>query len=191
MATPVIGLETLVDGQNGAEIVVNEALYLIDAMLGGITQETGTPPGSPAEGDALIVGTSPSGVFVGHAGEIAIFSNAVWSFYAVGPVRSFWSTAQNIPCEFFRDGSAVTSRVVSIGAGPNATTKSVAHGITPNLNKPMKIEFFASNGTIALYGTSEALTYLYSVTVDATNVNVTAGADMSGFTCWARLEFVD
>jgi hypothetical protein len=194
MPTPVIGLETLVDGQNGAEIVVNEALYLVDAMLGGITQELNTPPAG-SEGLAVVVGSAPTGVFASNAGEIAIYSNGLWSFYDVGPVRPFWSTTQNIDCEFVRDGSPVTSRVVSMGIGPNAVTKAVAHGITPNLAKPLKIEFFMHNGSQARYGTTEGLTILYAVWVDATNVNWQAFTDLSAtggnWTGWARLEFVD
>lgn len=195
MATPVLNLETLVDGQNGAEIVVNEALYMLDAFMGGISTETATPPGSPTEGAAYVVGVSATGVWSGQDGKVAIFSNGVWSFFNVGPVRPFWSTTQNIDCEFYRDGSLVTSRVVSMGVGLNSAAKSVAHGITPQLGKPVKIEFFMHNGTLALYGTSNPFTYPYEVWIDATNVVWTSYVDFSAggfnFTGWARIEFVD
>lgn len=194
MATPVLGLDVLTDGQNGAEVVLNEALYLIDALLGGVVVEENTPSAS-TEGRVVVVGSSPSGVFAGQAGKIAIYSNGVWSFFDVGPVRPFWSTTQNIDCEFYRDGSLVTSRVVSMGTGPNATSKSVAHGITPNLGKPLKVEFFMHNGTIAIYGTSNPFTHPFEVWVTSTNVVWTSYADFSAtgsnFTGWARLEFVD
>lgn len=191
MATPVLNLETLVDGQNGAEIVVNEALYMLDAMLGGITAEENTPSAS-TEGRAVLVGASPTGVFAGHAGEIAIYSNGVWSFFDVGPVRPFWSTTQSVDCEFYRDGSPVLSRVISMGAGPAAAaTKTVAHGVTPTITKPLKIEFFCNDGTDAYYGASDGGLLFYTVYVDATNVNWYSGTDMTGFTGWARIEFVD
>lgn len=39
-----------------------------------------TPPGSPTAGDRVIVGSSPTGDFVGHAGEIAQWSGTAWVF---------------------------------------------------------------------------------------------------------------
>lgn len=39
-----------------------------------------TPPGSPSIGDRVIVGSSPTGDFVGHAGEIAQWSGSAWTF---------------------------------------------------------------------------------------------------------------
>ena len=39
-----------------------------------------TPPGSPAAGDSYIVAASPTGAWVAHAGEIAIWDGAAWIF---------------------------------------------------------------------------------------------------------------
>lgn len=39
-----------------------------------------TPPGSPATGYRVIVGSSPTGDFVGHAGEIAQWNGSAWVF---------------------------------------------------------------------------------------------------------------
>lgn len=38
------------------------------------------PPGSPATGYRVIVGSSPSGDFVGHAGELAQWNGTAWVF---------------------------------------------------------------------------------------------------------------
>ena len=43
-------------------------------------REVDTPPGSPSEGDRVIVGGSPTGDFVGHAREIAQWEGASWVF---------------------------------------------------------------------------------------------------------------
>ncbi len=40
-----------------------------------------TPPGSPTEGVAYIVGPSPTGAWVGQAGNLAIYEGAAWIFY--------------------------------------------------------------------------------------------------------------
>lgn len=39
-----------------------------------------TPPVGPATGDIILVGTSPTGAFVGHANEIATWDGASWTF---------------------------------------------------------------------------------------------------------------
>jgi len=38
------------------------------------------PPTGPETGDRVIVGTSPTGIFVGHVGEIAQWNGAAWVF---------------------------------------------------------------------------------------------------------------
>lgn len=43
-------------------------------------RDVNTPPGSPATGYRVIVGSSPTGVFVGHAGEIAQWTGGEWVF---------------------------------------------------------------------------------------------------------------
>jgi hypothetical protein len=42
-------------------------------------QTTTAPPGSPAEGDAYIVGTGGTGAWAGHDGKIAIWETASWT----------------------------------------------------------------------------------------------------------------
>lgn len=44
-------------------------------------QTTNAPPGSPAAGVAYIVGGAPSGVWVGHSLDLAIFEDGAWLFY--------------------------------------------------------------------------------------------------------------
>lgn len=44
-------------------------------------QTTNTPPGSPADGVAYIVGGSPTGAWVGHSLDVAIFEGSSWQFY--------------------------------------------------------------------------------------------------------------
>lgn len=39
-----------------------------------------TPPGSPNNGDRYGVGAAPTGAWSGHANEVAIYDNGVWSF---------------------------------------------------------------------------------------------------------------
>lgn len=45
-------------------------------------RDVNTPPGSPVDGERVIVGSTPTGAFVGHAGEIAQWSGSAWVFTA-------------------------------------------------------------------------------------------------------------
>lgn len=44
-------------------------------------QTTNTPPGTPADGDAYIIGGTPTGVWAGNAKNIAIFETSAWVIY--------------------------------------------------------------------------------------------------------------
>ncbi|MFB3882695.1 MAG: DUF2793 domain-containing protein [Armatimonadota bacterium] len=45
-----------------------------------LDKDLSAPPGSPAEGDRYIVGAAPTGVWTGHAGDIAWYDGAAWQF---------------------------------------------------------------------------------------------------------------
>lgn len=51
-------------------------------------RDLATPPGSPTAGDAYIVAASPTGAWVGHTGEIAIYYGTSWVFS--GAPRKGW-----------------------------------------------------------------------------------------------------
>jgi hypothetical protein len=82
MTTPHLGLPELVAAQNDPSEPINEALNLIDAVvqLSCITQQN-TPPVSPTNGDRHIVGTVPTGAWVGHANDIAAYIDSAWTFF--------------------------------------------------------------------------------------------------------------
>jgi len=46
----------------------------------GVLALLNTPPGSPSNGDRYIVGSSPTGVWVGHANQIVTYDNNVWTY---------------------------------------------------------------------------------------------------------------
>ena len=80
------------------------------------------------------------------------------------------------------DGKPLYRKVISFGALPNNTTKSVAHNIS-NLKRIVKVEGFAGSsqnlGGITLpHATSNPMA-LY---VDNTNVNVKTSSDATAYT---------
>ena len=72
--TPKTGLRGVDAGQSGANVLYNESMNRIDSLvLNIINARLDTPPGSPAEGETYVIGTSPTGVWIGHDNEIATY----------------------------------------------------------------------------------------------------------------------
>lgn len=79
--SPDLGLPYIASSQSQPEVTHNEALNLIAALLNGVVDRgTNTPPGSPAAGDAYVVGTSPTGAWAGRANCVTIYSGTAWDF---------------------------------------------------------------------------------------------------------------
>lgn len=96
-ATPTIGLTILnrADGTNwqftnsgwsGFAAALTDGSVRPEALLkaAGIAVEStlNTPPGSPAANTYWLVGTVPTGAFVGHVGDIAYYRSSAWRFLA-------------------------------------------------------------------------------------------------------------
>lgn len=43
-------------------------------------RDLATPPGTPTAGDCYIVAASPTGAWVGHAADVAVWSGSAWAF---------------------------------------------------------------------------------------------------------------
>ena len=62
---------------------VNEAIEQLSVIgAGGVLGfQIDTPPGGPSEGDAYVIGTSPTGAWAGEANNLAHWLNGAWVFY--------------------------------------------------------------------------------------------------------------
>lgn len=80
--TPRLELPLIADGQASAHIPHNQALSFLDAFVGMRLNdfELNTPPGSPADGDAYVIGAAPTGAWSGQSGKIAIYATG-WYFF--------------------------------------------------------------------------------------------------------------
>lgn len=68
-------------GQAQKEHSVNEAHALLDALLHAAIEGVGSsPPATPVEGECWLVGTTPTGAWAGHAGELAAYQLGDWIF---------------------------------------------------------------------------------------------------------------
>jgi hypothetical protein len=81
-------------------------LVMLGAIVGlsVISRTLDTPPVSPANGDRYIVGTAPTGAWSGQAGNVAIWIDAAWVFYAPQTGWLAWVESESKLC--VRTGSA-------------------------------------------------------------------------------------
>ncbi|MEG3089133.1 DUF2793 domain-containing protein [Sphingomonas sp. PB4P5] len=86
--TARLGLPMIRPGQAQKELSHNEALAVIDLLIGAQASAFGlnTPPTAPAPGAAWVVGSAPLGAWAGKAGQVAGWTEGGWRF--VAPVES-------------------------------------------------------------------------------------------------------
>jgi hypothetical protein len=81
--TARLSLPLLYSGQAQKEVFVNEALGRVDALMHCIIEAAAsTPPATPADGLAWLVGASATGEWQGHDGSIAVRQAGQWLFIA-------------------------------------------------------------------------------------------------------------
>ena len=91
-------LPYLQPGQAQKELFHNEALTAIDALLHPVAQTIGenAPPSSPAIGQCWIIGSSPTGAWAGHGGQIALWSEGGWRFIVAAPGMAMWLAGDGV-----------------------------------------------------------------------------------------------
>lgn len=79
--SPNLEMPYMVASQAQKEVTHNEALSDLDvlAQLCVVSRVMSTPPASPVDGVAYIVGASPSGAWSGQAGRVALYFSG-WRF---------------------------------------------------------------------------------------------------------------
>ena len=96
------GLPMLEAGQAQKEMTVNEALARLDLLAQAAVVATGldTPPATPVEGQAWIVGSAPTGIWAGQARALAGWTVGGWRFVAPRDGMSVWSATDGCPVTF-------------------------------------------------------------------------------------------
>lgn len=118
---------------------LNLAINVMDALLQvGIVALQNDPPVSPVEGDRYIVGTVPTGAWVGYGNKLARYLDGGWSFYsaryAVGLTDGFLyvrNTAgwANLKVALFASPAITTPSLLSIPVYAN-NAAAIAGGLT-------------------------------------------------------------
>lgn len=104
--SPDLGIPFISGQQAQPEITLNEALVMLHILAVGVIQ-TGVndpPSGSPGpqDGDAYIIGTSPTGAWAGRANSLTMFVEGEWRF-----VPGFDSDGAIIPMGARQEGLKV------------------------------------------------------------------------------------
>lgn len=79
--TPLLGISLLIASQSQPEIVVNEAIRILEAVaqLSVKNRTTHAPPGSPADGDRYMPASVASGAWASYSGaDIALYDGTAW-----------------------------------------------------------------------------------------------------------------
>lgn len=98
------------------------------------------PPGSPSTGDVYLVGTSPSGAWVGHAKDIAEWNGSSWVF-TDGVQGDFLYNATTALTYIFRSGNWV--QTTGIPALNNGNT--ISSGLIIGTNNSRSLTFETNN----------------------------------------------
>jgi len=93
-----LALPFLAAGQAQKELTHNEALALIDAGLAAAAESAGldTTPSAPVAGQCWIVGDTPVGVWEGHAGALACWTEGGWRFLPGVEGMTVWVKDQRL-----------------------------------------------------------------------------------------------
>ena len=150
MTTPKAKLPELSLTTAQQATVVNSDLSIIDQGIDGTVKSRGvnTPPGSPVDGDAYIVGSSPTGSWAGKANQIAFWRDPVGAWQFMIPLSGWTRRVQDdldtagIPKEYGYTGSAWA---LPAGAGGSFTGGT----LTSALNEA-PIVSIASASTVAI-----------------------------------------
>ena len=216
MATPNLALPSLVEGQTNSETDVNTSLLLLDSLTAGRIEDKdlATPPTSPSNGQAWIVGTSASGAWNAKDGKVAVY-NSGWTFLTpIGgqtmfshddgilwcyssketawfPVQKYYSTAEHWTGRYGEGGAKIYAKSFAGLACPNNTTSTHSHSIS-NFDASKQVDFeasFTDGTTVSEFNFTQSSSILCYIKVNATNILITSNFNLSGSTADVRLEY--
>mgnify|MGYP000334855647 CR=1 FL=1 len=132
------------------------------------------PPGSPATGDTYLVGTSPTGAWVGHAKDIAEWNGSAWVF-TDGVQGDFLYNATNALTYIFRSGNWV--QTTGIPALNNGNT--ISSGLIIGTNNARSLTFETNNVNRGRFD-SIGRFHIYNLPTSSTSDTFVTKSDLSG-----------
>jgi Protein of unknown function (DUF2793) len=159
--TPRFSLPLIAAGQAQKHVTHNEALMALDFLvqLSVSGAPANTPPANPVEGQCVIVGSSPTGIFAGKAQAIAAYQDGQWRFFT--PVIGWLAT--RMP-----EGSAM----VFDGASWRAISVSSAEtlGVSTSASNENRLAVAANASLFTHAGTGHQLKINKAATNDTASV---------------------
>lgn len=159
MTTPRHGITELPTGQNAAPDTINEMLEQVEqgANLFAVLDILNATPGAPTNGQAWLVGSSPTGQWAtdGAANKIAIRLSGAW-FY-VAPKEGDYADVADEDALYRYSGSAWGIPAVTIGAGSIGATELASTAVTPGSYKGTDLTVDADGRITAASHGSESL----------------------------------
>ena len=132
------------------------------------------PPGSPATGDTYLVGTSPSGAWVGHAKDIAEWNGSSWDF-TDGVQGDFLYNATTALTYIFRSGNWVqTSGIPALHNGNNISSE-----LKIGTNNARSLTFETNNVNRGRFD-SIGRFHIYNLPTSSTSDTFVTKSDLSG-----------
>lgn len=97
-----LGLPLIQAGQAQKELTHNEALTMLDLAVQASVVALGLndPPAAPAPGQAWVVGTVPTGAWVGQAQALAGWTEGGWRFVAAREGMTVWNLGETRSSRF-------------------------------------------------------------------------------------------
>lgn len=126
--SPRLNLPYIMPSQAQKHVTHNEAIRRLDALAHVAVEALAenTPPVSPSEGDAYVVGGAPTGEWSEHAGALAVFSAGAWLFQAPSDGLVLWDKSSNALRVFSNGAFSTISQDTFETLGVNTTADSVS-----------------------------------------------------------------
>lgn len=95
-ATPNLNIGMMSTGSLSKEVIFNEAMVLVDALLARVvlSRATTAPPSNPADGAAYIIPTGATGDWSAHVGNLTFYYNG-WHFIAPPNKMKVWVQSES------------------------------------------------------------------------------------------------
>ena len=138
-SSPRLSLPFLSPGQAQKELYHNEALQILDSVTAAAVEEPprNDPPDPPVVDTGFLVGTSPTGDWIGHASALATYTAAGWRFVAPIEGMEAWVKSASVSATFtqgaWQVGTLFGSKVAIDGiqvVGPQASSIADSAGGT-------------------------------------------------------------
>ncbi len=108
--TPILQLPYILPSHAQKHVTHNEAIRVLDVLvqLAVTARNVSAPPASPVQGDRYIVAVGASGGWEGKVGQIALFENGAWQFFAPSEGWTAWVTSEQVLASY--NGAAWVSQ---------------------------------------------------------------------------------